>query len=69
MTAIGLDMGDLFPATDVNNYQPFNKRSTSATVSELTLAIGRAAVREGKRLTERDKTDMRKAFLATARTA
>jgi len=63
ISSLGLEWDDLFPQE--NNYpaRRHKSASTCASIDELVLAIGKAAIREGKSLSSSEKQKMRDAFL------
>jgi len=71
LSAVGMNWSDLYPPDMYppnHNYKSVNgKRSSGPEVSELTLAIGRSAIKEGLRLSESEKNEMRSAFIASHR--
>jgi hypothetical protein len=66
--AIGLDPSDLYPPTD-RNYQPQARKRRELTVDELVVEIGRADMRNGRRLEGKDLERFREALLSTKKEA
>lgn len=61
LTALGLELSDLYPPTD-RNY-PAEKRRQTETVDELVVEIAREDMRNGKRLSGADLERFRQALI------
>ena len=70
ITALGLEMSDLFPPAlfhPNHSYKSLHKRKKGPDVDDLIVKIGKSCIKEGNRLTESEKQEMKNAYLRLQR--